>query len=104
MAAVAHSPAFAKKVGIPTSVGREFNQADKGRKFAEGGIMAKGKAPFFGKESAKEERAEKKMGKAAYMRGERSEGEAGFKCGGKAKGYAKGGGIESRGKTKGKFV
>jgi hypothetical protein len=30
MAAVAHSPAFAKKVGIPQSVGREFNQADKG--------------------------------------------------------------------------
>lgn len=31
MAAVAHSPEFAKKVGIPQSVGREFNQADKGK-------------------------------------------------------------------------
>jgi hypothetical protein len=30
MAAVAHNPAFAKKVGVPQSVGREFNQADKG--------------------------------------------------------------------------
>lgn len=30
MAAVAHNPAFAKKVGIPQSVGKEFNQADKG--------------------------------------------------------------------------
>jgi hypothetical protein len=30
MAAVAHDPAFAKKVGIPQSVGKEFNQADKG--------------------------------------------------------------------------
>jgi hypothetical protein len=30
MAAVAHNPAFAKKVGIPQSVGRDFNQADKG--------------------------------------------------------------------------
>lgn len=30
MAAVAHDPAFAKKVGIPQAVGREFNQADKG--------------------------------------------------------------------------
>ena len=29
MAAVAHDPAFAKKVGIPQSVGRDFNQADK---------------------------------------------------------------------------
>jgi hypothetical protein len=39
MAAVAHNPAFAKKVGIPTSVGKEFNQADKGKKFREGGVM-----------------------------------------------------------------
>ena len=30
MAAVAHSAKFAKKVGIPRSVGVEFNQADKG--------------------------------------------------------------------------
>lgn len=30
MAGVAHSPAFAKKVGIPQKVGKEFNRADKG--------------------------------------------------------------------------
>jgi hypothetical protein len=30
MAGVSHDPAFAKKVGIKQSVGREFNQADKG--------------------------------------------------------------------------
>jgi len=30
MAAAAHSKAFAKKVGIPQGVAREFNQADKG--------------------------------------------------------------------------
>ena len=42
MAAVAHNPAFAKKAGIPQSVGKEFVNADKGRKFSEGGrIMAK---------------------------------------------------------------
>ena len=39
MAAIAHSPAFAKKVGIPQSVGKDFNAADKGRKFKEGGSM-----------------------------------------------------------------
>lgn len=39
MAAVAHSPEFAKKVGVPMSVGKDFNQADKGRKFAKGGEM-----------------------------------------------------------------
>ena len=37
MAAVANNPAFAKKVGIPQSVGKEFNKADKGRKFGTGG-------------------------------------------------------------------
>ena len=37
MAAVANNPAFAKKVGVPQSVGKEFSNADKGRKFKEGG-------------------------------------------------------------------
>lgn len=30
MAAIAHSPKFAKKVGVSQKVGKEFNQADKG--------------------------------------------------------------------------
>lgn len=30
MAAVAHNPDFAKKVGISQKVGKDFNQADKG--------------------------------------------------------------------------
>jgi len=37
MRAVAHSPEFAKKTGVPQSVGKEFSNADKGRKFKEGG-------------------------------------------------------------------
>ena len=37
MAAIAHNPAFAKKVGIPQSVGKDFNDADKGKKFRAGG-------------------------------------------------------------------
>jgi len=40
MAAVAHNPAFAKKVGIPQSVGKDFNTADKGKTFKQGGTMA----------------------------------------------------------------
>ena len=40
MAAVAHNASFAKKVGIPQSVGKDFNSADKGRKFSRGGDMA----------------------------------------------------------------
>ena len=35
MVAVAHNPSFAKKVGIPTKVGKEFERADK--RMADGG-------------------------------------------------------------------
>jgi len=40
MEAIAHSPSFAKKVGVPQSVGKDFSAADKGRKFGKGGDMA----------------------------------------------------------------
>ena len=39
MAAIAHSPSFAKKAGVPQSVGKDFTAADKGRKFSKGGDM-----------------------------------------------------------------
>jgi hypothetical protein len=39
MAAVAKNPSFAKKVGVKPSVGEEFLNADKGKKFKEGGAM-----------------------------------------------------------------
>lgn len=37
MDAAAHNPAFAKKVGIPISVAKDFSEATKGRKFGVGG-------------------------------------------------------------------
>ena len=39
MRAVAHNPAFAKKAGVPQSVGQDFSKADTGRKFSKGGDM-----------------------------------------------------------------
>ena len=36
MAAVANNPAFAKKAGVPQSVGAEFMKADRGKKFGSG--------------------------------------------------------------------
>ena len=36
MTAVAHNPEFAKKVGVPTKVGKEFSRADK--KMKGGGL------------------------------------------------------------------
>lgn len=38
MEAVAHNPKFAKKVGVPQSVGKEFAKADEGKKFKSGGL------------------------------------------------------------------
>ena len=37
MAAAVHNPTFAKKVGIPTKVAKEFNKADDKRKGAPRG-------------------------------------------------------------------
>ena len=36
MAGIAHSPTFAKKVGVPQSVGKDFNQADAGTGILKG--------------------------------------------------------------------
>jgi hypothetical protein len=38
MEAVAHNPAFAKKVGIPTKVGKDFAKADEAKKMKGGGL------------------------------------------------------------------
>ena len=40
MEAVAHNAQFAKKVGIPQSVGKDFAEADKGKRFKSGGLYA----------------------------------------------------------------
>ena len=44
MAAVANNPKFAKKVGIPQSVGKEFEREDKKmmKKYAKGGMSSCG--------------------------------------------------------------
>ena len=92
MAAVAHNPSFAKKAGVPQSVGKEFNEADKGRKFGKGGdtMATKNlKAIFAGKETKAEEKAERKAtggSKTAYKRAEKMyEGET-MKKGGMTRG------------------
>lgn len=43
MRAVAHSPSFAKKVGVPMSVGREFTKGLEMKKYAKGGGVAPSK-------------------------------------------------------------
>tara|TARA_R110000868_G_scaffold112176_4_gene302301 strand:+ start:9728 stop:10438 length:711 start_codon:yes stop_codon:yes gene_type:complete len=103
MMAVAKNPAFAKKAGIPQRVGADFMKADKGRKFAKGGDMAKKMPPFMGKETKAEEAKEKKVKAgsfALYKKGEKAEGVHGKSGMEKPTKYAKGGGCELKGKTK----
>ena len=64
MAAVANNPKFAKKVGVPQSVGKDFNNADKGKTFKEGGTMKKPN-PFMEMIAKKKEAAAAKPAKAA---------------------------------------
>ena len=42
MAAAAHNPAFAKKVGIPQNVASDFNKADTGTKMLSEGSKGRG--------------------------------------------------------------
>ena len=95
MVAVANNPGFAKKVGIPQSVGKDFSTADKGRKFKEGGqIMAKsqGVAPSaMGKVKTAAPSRDgiaakgKTKGKQVVMAGAKGMAKGGM-CGGMAKG------------------
>ena len=112
MAAIAHSPAFAKKVGVPQSVGQDFNKADKGRKFAKGGDTMATKKPmpkglFGGKETMAEELKEAKAIKSGkispmqYAKGEKSEGVHKMAKGGYVRAAD---GCAVKGKTKGKMV
>lgn len=71
MAAVANNPAFAKKTGIPQSVGSDFVKADKGHKFSKGGdtMATKGVNPFakFEKSGKDSEKKGMKEGSKADM-------------------------------------
>jgi len=135
MAAVANNPKFAKKAGVPSSVGKEFLTADKGKTFKEGGtmkkmnpgmmaIMAKKKPIKMSNGMPMVEKDGKKVPAFA------ADGVGKMKHGGKVHsdiakdkpmmkkvaakavkghekrlhGMAKGGGIEIKGKTKGKMI
>jgi hypothetical protein len=119
MQAVAHNPSFAKKVGVPQSVGREFTKKEggtvksgvkkvlptsdqMGNMGMKGGGMKESK-----KMMAKEVSFMKKKGAPKSMI-KHEMAEAGMKNGGKA--YSAGGytraadGVAKKGKTKGKMV
>jgi hypothetical protein len=93
MEAIAHSPSFAKKAGVPQSVGKEFSTADKGKKFSTGGqTMASKMNPGFMAMMAKKKGTAKMAG-------------GGMTSMGKVKTAAPSkDGVATKGKTKGKMV
>ena len=128
MAAVANNPKFAKKSGVPSSVGKEFLTADKGKTFKEGGMMKKmvkkmagGGMPMVMKDGEKvpafaadgkgkmakggmthsDIKMDKKVVKKAV--GMHDKQQHGGKKTNLSK-LAKGGGVEAKGKTKGKMI
>jgi hypothetical protein len=115
MAAVANNPKFAKKAGVPKSVGEEFMKADKTKKMASGGmpmVEKDGKkVPAFAADGVgkmkkggmahSDVKMDKKVVKKAVGMHEKQ-----LHSGKKSNlsKLAKGGGIEVRGKTKGTMV
>ena len=95
MAAVANNPSFAKKAGVPQSVGKEFSNADKGRKFKEGGDMKDSKmnAGFMAMMAKKKGAPAKKMASGGMT-----------KMGSVKTAAPSKDGIATKGKTKGKMV
>jgi len=109
MAAVANNPSFAKKAGVPQSVGKEFNDADKGKSFKRGGDMATSMGkPVMKKGMSTAKDGMKKptpMADTSMMGMKKGSMPMKMKDGKKVPIFmAKGGGIEAKGKTKGKMV
>ena len=122
MQAVAHSPAFAKKVGVPQSVGREFTKKEGGpvksgikkvlptsEQMGNMGMKKGGEMKESKKMMAKEVSFMKKKGAPKSMI-KHEMAEAGMKHGGKAKKMSAGGytrsadGVAKKGKTRGTMV
>jgi hypothetical protein len=109
MAAVANNPSFAKKAGVPQSVGKEFIKADKGRKFSKGGEMAESKAmmkkevSFMKKKGAPKSMIKHEM-KEAGMKKMAKGGMAASKMGAVKTAAPSRDGVAVKGKTKGTMI
>ena len=129
MDAAAHNPAFAKKVGVPVKVAKEFSTASKGQTFSRGGEMKESKAmakkeiSFMEKKGApksmiKHEKAEYGMKKggiatslkahaaapASKAHGMKKGGMAASKMGAVKTAAPSRDGVATKGKTKGTMI
>lgn len=110
MDAAAHNPEFAKKVGIPRKVAKDFSEASIGMKFKKGGATEKaarqsGNKSQFSKGGDTMDKADIKQDKAIAKKaiGMHDKQLHGGKKTNLTK-LARGGGIETKGKTKGKMI
>ena len=104
MAAIAHSPSFAKKTGVPVSVGKDFVTADKGKKFSKGGDMKHEDVKMDKKMMQKAvNKHEGRLHKGAAMTKLSKGGVAPSKMGA-VKTSATRDGVASKGKTKGTMI
>ena len=120
MDAAAHNPAFAKKVGIPSKVAKEFSESSKGMTFAKGGEMKESKkmmgkeVAFMKKKGAPKSMIKHEMAEMGMEAGGRAKGKMmptskqmasmGMKSGGLAAGHKSANGVAKRGLTKGTQV
>ena len=110
MAAVANNPKFAKKAGVSSAVGKEFLTADKGKTFKQGGTMKKMNPGMMAMMAKKKPMKMAEGGKAhsdiakdkPMMKKVAAKAVKGHEK--KMHGMARGGGIEIKGKTKGKMI
>jgi hypothetical protein len=105
MEAVAHNPSFAKKAGVPQSVGKDFSAADKGRKFSKGGDMKHEDVKMDKKMMQKAvNKHEGRLHKGATMTKLAKGGMAPSKMGAVKTAAPSRDGVASKGKTKGAMV
>lgn len=100
MQAVANNPEFAKKVGIPQEVGREFYRAGGGA-MKESKAMMKKEISFMKKKGAPKSMVRHEMAEAGMKRGG---GVKRMASGGLAAGHKSADGVAQRGKTRGMQV
>jgi hypothetical protein len=110
MDAAAHSPAFAKKVGVPSKVAKDFSEASIGMKFKKDSAEAKPARQSSNKTQLSKggetmDKKDMKQDKAIVKKaiGMHDKQLHGGKKTNMAK-LAKGGGVETKGKTKGKMI
>lgn len=105
MQAVAHNPSFAKKVGIPQSVGKEFVGKSKGGDMKESKAMVKKEVGFMKKAGAPKSMIKHEMAEAGMKKGGSAKKMMGGGMAYSAGGYTRAAdGVAKKGKTKGTMV